>query len=159
MSFRHLRIPRQWNVGLSCNSTALNSWIWLWQQSFSLIDRWVSDTTPSKSAAWQFDLTALFKLNILLVPGTTSTWQDKSGKKKKIIIFFCRYPCIKIIEMNCPYAVVVSVQYPDYAFNLSLVPSDKTWACQAAGCMIILVTTMTKHLYKSLIVQTIPSIT
>lgn len=71
---RLLCSPRQ---RMSCKSPLFNSRIWLWQQSFSLTDRWASDTTPSKSAAWQLDLTALFKPNILLVPGTTSTWQDE----------------------------------------------------------------------------------
>lgn len=63
-------------------SARLNSWIWLWQQSFFLTDRWASDTTPSKSAAWQSDLTAIFRPNILLVPGTTSTWQEEKWFKE-----------------------------------------------------------------------------
>lgn len=66
---------RSWNVLLE----NVKLQVWVWWQRLSLTDRRVNDRTPSKSAAWQFDLTALFNPNILLFLGTKSSWLE--GKK------------------------------------------------------------------------------
>lgn len=105
---------------MSRKSARLNSRIWLWQQFFFLTDRWASDTTPSKSAGWQSDLTAIFRPNILLVPGTASTWQEEKWfkeirKEKDLALYSAIYITVKEQERKrfplCFYPSWTVAQY------------------------------------------------